>query len=268
MNKGQNKNTNVSKFIKTLLMKKLKKDYINVSEEELEEIINIYNHLLDFCLGSSRESKYNRFGFVSTPKFLYEREDLLFSQIFRLIIGMKKNNILKYLDYVLLLSNYNFEIHLLEKLSSFLDYIMNSYYLNDGSDDFIYSFIKDHEYILQDTTDNDLSYINESKYIPQEYKDIMNLYNEIIDKYYNESYNEIDYSYNFQDFINMTYYYFLINDLFNKEPTEIIDYLTKVKDNILYICDKLFIDGDMEYKERIKYIDTLYRERNKIKIIK
>ena len=258
----------INKIENVLLVRKLKRLKIDISKEDLNILIIKYNQLIDFYLEDDRRDSQYRFGFVAVPKSFYDQDDVFFLKIFRLLIDMQKNNLLNYLDYCLLINYQKYGGNRLYELYDYLDNMLKWFYENDNNYDFIYGFIKEREYLLQDIIENNLSDINASSYIPQEYKDIMNLYDKIFDKYYLEDYDEIDPDAFFQEYMNMTYYYFVINDLFNQEPNGIIEYLNKVKDNIVAICDKLNNDGELEYKDRIKYIDTLYKGRNKVKIIK
>ncbi len=256
----------INKIENVLLVRKLKRLKIDISKENLSLLINKYNHLIDFYLEDDRRDTYYRFGFVAVPKSFYDQDDVFFLKIFRLLIDMQKNNLLNYLDYCLLINYQKYGGNRLYELYDYLDNMLKWFYENDY--DFIYDFINEREYLLQDMIENNLDDINKSNYIPQEYKDIMKLYDDIFNKYYLEDFDEIDPDAFFQEYMNMSYYYFVINDLFNREPNEIINYLKKVQDNIVAICDKLNNDGEMEYKDRIKYIDTLYRGKNKVKIIK
>ena len=267
MNKEQNNNSNLSILDKNILIKKLKKDNINITSEDLEEVINIYNHVIDFCLEDKKASSY-KFSFIKDSKILCEYDNTTFLSIFRLLIQIKKHNLFNYLDYVLLINTYCYDGNRLEQLYFYLNLILNGYYDSNKNNDFIYKFIDSHQYLLPDILDNYLNYILDSEYINQDYKDIICLYNELFDLYLEEDYDEIDPEIFFQEFISMSYYYFVINNLFNTEPKEIINFLNNIKEDIPSICDKLNLDGEIEYKERINYIDALYRNKNKVKIIK
>ena len=258
-----------NKIDKALLIRRLKKENINISSEDLDDVINCFNQLIDFYL-ENYSGYYYRFTFVRTPRSLYESDDKKYDLIFHELIKLKKLNLLHYIDYVYLLSDYNsfFNSRLTELLESL--HKITTYYqdCDEPKEDFIYKHINEHPYMLEDVIDNDLDCITESKYINQDYKNIMMLYNELLKLYFDNDYNDMDYEAFFQEFINMTYYYFLINDSFNKEPQEVYNYLTKIKDNLFSVCDKLNLDGEMEYKDRIKYIDSLYKSKSKVKVIK
>ena len=116
----RNNNANISKLVKALLMRKLKREHIDISKEELEEVLETYNHILDFYLEDSVQSTYYRFGFVGIPKNLFETYDTEFLKIFSLIIRIKHNNLLKYLDYILLMNNYKYGGNRLNELNTFL----------------------------------------------------------------------------------------------------------------------------------------------------
>lgn len=258
----------LNKIDKLLLKRKLKREKIDISDDDLDIVINTYNHLLDFYLEDNRKHSDYRFAFAFVPKSLYEMEDTNFYWIFHLLIVMKNNNLLHYLDYILLYNSYSIGGSILHELYRFLQDFVDRYRKSNNNPDFIYEYIKKNNFLLEDTIDNYISNINKSKYIPKVYKDIMNLYRELFYLYINDDYYSIDYEAFFQEYVNMTYFYFLINNLFNTEPEEIIKYLNKIKEDIPALCDKLNLDGEMEDKERIKYIDTQYKERNKRKILK
>ena len=258
----------MNKLERSLLIRKLKKNGIEIDNNDLDDVINAFNNIIDFYLDADKNLVYYRYGFIMTPKVFYEVDDTNFNSIFNLLISMKKNNLLHYLDYAFILHNYDWDYDRLHELYRFLHNIMRKYNDSEIKEDFIYEFIDENDYLLQDVIDNNFDEIMESKYVNQEYKDIMNLYNNIIKWYYDTDYLDYDDDAFFDEFINMSYYYFLINNLFNTEPERIIYFLNKIKEDIPSLCDKLNMDGEMELKDRINYIDSLYKSKDKVKIIK
>ena len=175
-----------NKIDKALLIRRLKKENINISSEDLDDVINCFNQLIDFYL-ENYSGYYYRFTFVRTPRSLYESDDKKYDLIFHELIKLKKLNLLHYIDYVYLLSDYNsfFNSRLTELLESL--HKITTYYqdCDEPKEDFIYKHINEHPYMLEDVIDNDLDCITESKYINQDYKNIM-IY---IEKYYPEIIN-------------------------------------------------------------------------------
>ena len=254
-----------------LILRRLKKEDIHLNVEELREVINIYNHLLDLYFEKMEHGFGYRFEFAVLPRSLYLSMDEYCLQIFKNIIELKKNNLLRYLDYSLLLDNdegiWISSSDILWELRKVLNNIIDSY--ESYGDNFIYiKMKKNRDFILVFLVNGGCSSVIESKFIPQDYKDIIQLYDEIYACNISE-YKYMDiYKWNYFTFIAMTYYYFLMNDSFNKEPNKVLDFLDNIYNSIQDTIDRINTNGIENNEDMINYIDSLYKNVNKEKIMK
>ncbi len=254
-----------------IILKRLKKNGIDVSLQELCETINIYKRVLDFYF-EDRKERSDSFGFLYTPIKLYTIMDKYFFNIFSKILEMKRKGLLKYLDYALLLdcnpSLFETELRQSIDLLQYLEKVCNA-------DDFIMYSINRDECFIENVTDNYLDNIIDDEIIPDNYKQMIKLYSEIFRKFYNEgfyelNFDEFDYDIGLDHIVNCSYYYFLKNDFFSNNMDEVMSFLNDINDNMGYYIDKINMFGlDSEkYENCLTLVDYLFKNRNKVMIKK
>ncbi len=258
-----------------LLKKRLNKDNIIISDEDLIKIINIYNHILDFSFETTKCAFPYAYGFIFLPKKLYDTEVKDCYEIFMHLIRMNKNNLFTYLDYSFLLHNdcCGFSSNPLFDLNYYLRSI-NKYYGIYG-DDFVQEYFDKNENIIENVIENDYEYLLSSKYIDDNYKNVIRLFKDAFNKndILIEKYELYDYDYDYDiyldRYLNALFYYFVINNLINTDYDNVCNYLYNIIDNALKFFDKINLVGINDNQELFTYIDYSYKNsKNKIKIIK
>ena len=261
----------MKKIEKKLLKYKLKKNNVSYKEDDLDEIIDLFNNLIDFTLESNKEPSYYRFGFVMTPNKYFELDDIDFFSIFKSLIKIKEKNLLNYLDYAILtyhFDGYMSKISNLHALSKYLKELLNEY---DTVGRFIYDFVFNNSSLIEYVIDNDMDIIQDSKYISNDYKVVMELYENLYRKYYDicEKYypDEIVY---FDEVISMSYYYFVINNEFNNDIGHVFSFLNSIYQDMPSAIDKFNLIGETEdYEQVLNYIDSMYKDSKRmVKVIK
>ncbi len=265
-------------FIERGLLKyKLDKYCLNVKDNELDELINDYNHLLDYYLEDESEAYLHRFSFVVTHNSAFERDEEIYFSILKDLIIIRKLGLNKYLDYLLVLSHryHNYEVDRLADLLLFLNTFIEYRFLSDES--FIEKVIPDNlDVVDYMAKHNAYDFIN-NKHIDDYYKEIIWKYHEIVKKLNIEIYaefhkdddpaNDLVFK-QFNLFINMSYYYFLLNYSFKDNHKEIMAFLDEIYNDIPLFMDKLHFMGDVDYQEMLNYVGSLYNDEYNSKEIK
>jgi len=258
---------------KNLLKMKLDMDGITLANINLDDVIDKYNHIIDFYLEDQSDDKYlYRFSFVYTPNVAYERDEQLYYNIFLKVLFLAKMGTLKYLDDLILLDHF-YRNRGVDRLSD-LVYCMNEFidhkFLGDKS--FIDTFVMENKYILQDTIVERMHVVHNSKYLTKEYKSIMSKYQHIYN-YYRENIepptldDRLVYIAVFSRFLNVSYYYFVINGSFINDYDNVMKFLNKVENNILLIVDKINFSGNLSIKEMFVFVEN-YFNTERVKVIK
>ena len=198
--------------------------------------------------------------------FLESREtavDKTFYWIFMKVVNLQLFGILKYLDYGIIyeILSENF-CDSLSELNMCLNKIIEMYD-KDHPDDFIFDAIKDHNVIIN-FVDQEIENIKSSKYMSQEYKEIMKIFRELYDMYYDDEYYKMDKDYLFEMYLNMFYYYLVINDLFISDYDNIMEFLTNIKNDIPLAIDRLYFIGKLSNKDYLTYIHNEYHNANNL----
>lgn len=261
----------MKKLEKKLLKYKLKKNNVSYKEEDLDEIIEIFNNLIDFTLESNNEPSYYRFGFVMTPNKYFELDDKEFFSIFKSIIKIKEKNLLNYLDYAILtyhFDNYMYKLSNLYSVSKYLKTLINEY---NTVEYFIKDFINQYSSLIEYVTDNNMNIIQDSKYISNDYKAVIELYESLYRKYYDvweEYYPDQDIY--FEEVISLSYFYFVINNEFNNDIGHVFSFLNSIYQDMPGAIDKYNLIGETDdYVQVLNYIDSLYKSSKKmVKVIK
>ncbi len=248
------------------LYQKLIKNKVSITKEEYENAVKVYKHLLDFYLNQYIDFDSNRFSFFNTPKRNFGMEDRYYFKIFMKIIEMQKKNLLMYLDYVLLLDNSNMysnmgfrrEYAILKELYDFLECVCNH-------EDFLINYIEDDQYVIEGIRHRDLIFLLENDTVPEDYKTIIGLFDTIFNDY--QKYNNYD-SIGLDAFLNVAYYYFIMNNLFNDDPERVIAFLNDIKDNITLYIERINLSGIKNGRSMLMFVDYIFNTNNKVRIMK
>ena len=256
------------KLSEKIILRRLAKNDINISLQELYETIDIYKKVIDYYLEDFKYERSSPLSFLHTPIRVYSETDKTFLLIFRRILDIKRKGLLKYLDFALLKgcndSFFETELSQLNDLSSYLGRMCRS-------DNFLIKIIKHDNYFIQNVIDSNLSSFMNSKIIPDDYKQMVKLYSEIFDKFYNEGFYELnfekyDYKIGLDYIVSFSYFYFLNKDFISNNIEEIISFLNNINNNMELYIEKINMFGlnSNEYLECFTLIDYLLKNINKV----
>ncbi len=127
----------------------------------------------------------------------------------------------------------------------------DSWYCND----WFTSLFGEHIYTL----------ITKSNLMSQDYKDIINCYNEMYNSYWDFSFNnDISNSEDdkFEKFMICSYYYFAFNNKINSEKDRIISFINGLITNPEFLLDSLKMNGIEKTNDILEYVHHLYNENN------
>ena len=254
------------RFNKSDLIRKLESENIFISDDDLDEVINIYNFYLEILKEFYFKSNYDYFKNTSaTPEFH-------FSNLKSLVI-LQQKGMLHYVDLVLVLN------YIIEGLDDGWDSVISPSDIVEDFHGFLASLIhleRQHQECFSYRyykLNNDAieivaglkNKIRKSKYVSKEYKDIINKFSKLFEIEYkddikffaHENYKVIFKS----EYVNCIYHYFvmnkiLINDL--ERASNFLDYLIK---NVQIAIEEINIVGiTYENREAIfYYIDSMYK---------
>lgn len=260
--------------IKEFINNKLKLVNLSVNDQELDEIIKIYEHYLDLLLETTSSDKTyypDRYGFIENTSNEVHQD---YANIFYNITIIKKENLEFCLDYLQLFNYlhgpiFNIVNTLLHYTNNVASICIWTNKLKNKEPNLINYFYNSNERLITTWLDDYLvECIDESSYISSDYKNIIQLYRilskEIID---NKSLN--NYVIPYEIIINITYYYFMVNNYFNTESKNVINFLQDMINNPIALLDQINMAGIPSKSELIDYLDTVYKNRNSIqKILK
>ena len=95
---------------KKKLMELLKKDRIKISYKELNEVLNIYINLMRFYMRSNSDETYFAFLDDNIAYYVYGEYNDNYYNVFVNLIKLKRNNMLNYLDYLLVATNTRMDV--------------------------------------------------------------------------------------------------------------------------------------------------------------
>ncbi len=248
---------------KEKLMKLIKKNGIKISYKELDEVINIYINMMNFVT----KNKIKRvFSFVDAYcerlKYIPYRQ---YYTIFWGIVKMMQNNLLMYLDYMMVAAN----VHFLDEFDDYIGRILYSY--QKQSETYKIDIRANTKRVVDDKLNELIIEFETSKLAPEYYIDIIRAFYRAYNNEYRQDLDDI-YNIDYIDFLDMTYCYFMENNLLNTEPESVISFINGCMNNEGYILDKINLAGldeVMDYKNdnMITFIDTLY-QNSKMESIK
>ncbi len=250
------------------LQNKLLDDNIEVSDDNLKSVINVYDNLYNFLEEQhlTNISKY-RYQFAHTKS--WNTNDETNYEIFKSLIELQSFKAFYLLDYPTLLHKftggmYNFN-NMLNAVSK-LDLLLSTYltYLYSSYDDLEEMYVRDHFDVLERTINCNYKDLIDSKFLDSDYKDILAKYNEIFIKYYelidhDEYYRDTLFDY----FLNISFAYLIVNDKMNSNYKEIMTFLNRVDESIEEINHKLIVSDIETEEEVLNFVKSFYKN-NKI----
>ena len=258
-------------LLKTLLIHKLEMENVNLTNVDLDEIMEIYDHIMSFIFedinteyeGNKEDPRYS-FLFKATKS--YNATDKRCLDNIKRLIKIKEHNLLYLIDYSLLTHlcvdyRNNFRI---KQLNNFLSEIDKMYKRN--KENFYLAFIDRYRSIIHSFCNYDrISTLENSKYVPKEYASIFRLYKDIFVSYYKNGYHDIEFSnrlnYNvdFYDLVNLSFYYFLFNGLLLNDSENVYNFLKYLYLNVIEIIDTINMSGANTKENLYNYIDIMYK---------
>ena len=248
----------------------LKFGSMEIDSSELDEIINIYDHYLDLLLeitGASKNSYHDRYGFINNSTDW----DIEYKNIFVNLVIIKKNNLLPCLDYLRLINSIHGPIYnIVKTLSDFTLRLISYHHSHRDKMDtinnrinYFYNYNNNIITVWLDSYIKDC--ISESKYISNEYKEAIQIYDNLRNIKYIDGYNI-----HLSTIINISYYYFMTNNYFNTECDSVIKFLKDIYNNPTSLLDQINMSGITYRDDLINYLDYLYQDSksNKNKVIK
>lgn len=247
---------------------------LELDSDELDEVIEIYDHYLDLLLetvNEKRNSYHDRYAFING----HLEWDINYKNIFINLAIFKKCNLLPCLDYLRLINTIKGPIYnIVNTLLSFTQSILSYYHGYQNNMDTINNrinyFYNNNENIITVWLDSFLlESICESSFISNEYKEAIKLYQKLSDMLRQMGSME-QYKISFSRVINISYYYFMANNYFNTECDEVNKFLEGLLNNPTTILDQINMAGITYRDDFLNYFDYIYKnsKSNKIKVIK
>ena len=264
---------------KEVLINKLKRDGIIISNDKLDIVINIYNHFILYLGENQRIGITKRFDFISGDNTDISKS---FYTIFKQLIYFQKKGILNYLDYALIndyLGYYRSTSTIYDFIWYCLDYIIDTY--KQAKKNFVYALYQRINDTIENAVFSRADFIRTSKYISDDYKKIFNKFYDIFNKYRNEYEIRMNRLYKkdfeeygvekvfFDDYINFIYFYFLSKNIIINDLNRAYEFLDYIYNNMARCIDQVNLVGIKNDQDLYLYIDILYKNFNaNVKIIK
>ncbi len=257
---------------KKKLMELLKKDRIKISYKELNEVLNIYINLMRFYMRSNSDETYFAFLDDNIAYYVYDEYNDNYYNVFVNLIKLKRNNMLNYLDYLLVATNTRMDVEPnpvdIVYLSNYISVLLDYYNLDNKK--YRGTIRARTEKVIDSSLHRYLDVLKGSKYVSSCYIEIISTYYDLVSAYFYDWDDDDNYNIDFDDYLELTFFYFVENNLLQKEPESVLAFLKTNDDIHEYILEKMALAGlkSINYynEEFINCIDTLYNN-SKIKRI-
>ncbi len=269
------------KVNKQALNKKLNSKGIMLSREVLDDVIDIYQYVIDFVSEVEGINSDNRFNFIYSST----NDDIIYFNIFKALIIIREKDLLKYLDYSLLIYSSGFTFNFtFGSLCDYLTKIIKDY--NRLGEYFKYYFYDNNPHVIEDVIEYRFDEIISSEYIDNDYKDVIEMFGSIYDKF-TENLEELNRIYQddensdgaiyFNDFIKAIFHYFIDKNILSDDRDRAYLFLKHIYDDLFGTIDRLNLvgldwDNPSDYNSVaniFNYIDILYKNFDKkVKVIK
>ena len=250
---------------KEKLKLKLKKNNISISDNDLDEVINIYQFLMEIVEEISYEHNQELFD----ADFYNSKNSKQYFTILKCIICLYKKDLIKYVDFISMDNIYlHQENDVLGRFIKMLKERIDLY--QEYKDDYMYRYYMSYIRYFVDYLTRSSTHFTWSMTIDDNYKEILSnmdailtsdVHHEVDDEVsdtYHEDSDSLEDKINY--YMGVIYYYFLGNDIINKDYERACNFLEYVDNNILNILKQLFILG-------IKKESFLSKDVNDIKVI-
>ena len=247
------------------LNEKLKNDNIYISLDELKEVIDIYDKRVTFMKEILGQKPGNNFEFIHLKKSMYY-------EIFKKIIICKEKNLLGYLDNMILLGEFGYQMdcYSMHNFKVFMDNEIKRCACY-GRDRIAFRSFDDVIALFQIVLDDiGLDGLKNSKTISKRYIKTIKLFDKLREIYFNSIGGEYDCEhFTFDYLITIIYLYYVDNDILRREPERAFKFLNYINRNTFAFIDKIDFSGVQGEIDYYKYLDTLYHDfDNKVKMIK
>lgn len=259
--------------LKEMANSHLEWNYQTIDDNELDEVIKMFDYYLDLLIDAVKSSKnmYNdRYCFTKNIGIHADT----YRSIFLNLVDIKKNNIVFLLDYLRLFSGLRGPIYNITRvLQEYTDSVAYcKHVMNDQSktpNDIINRLYECNKGVVTLWLDDfSVEAIMESTFINESYKNIIKEYLRVLESWYDNKDFLKNYKLSFDKLINISYYYFLYNNYFRTEPENVISFLEEMRINPINFCDQIEITGFDETNHLYDYLDYLYKNRETGKAIK
>lgn len=260
---------------KTFLTTKLKAHNIKFDDLNLDEVLEAFDKVCNIYLEDKADEYVHPRSFIYMPNSTYDREEQIYFDIFTNMTIIIRCGLYKYLDYAIILHYYH-TLNVTDGLSG-LNFCIKSFlgcnFSVPQDKSFCYRLLCHEIGLIKLVSVYQLDRILKSKYISNDYKEIIVLYHNIITRYQHMiGDKELNDLYHlpkpFIDFMDLTYFYFLEKELLQSNPLEVIKFLKNIDEHLIEISDEINLYGEMDYQQRLDYIDYFYKEKCNAKTIR
>ena len=252
------------------LMTLLARDNVKISNEELDEVMDIYKNLIKFFMG---------YGVKKVLAIIKEWFELSYNdlkkddyyQALLELIELKRKDLLMYLDYAIVYTNVNISDNPdYEDISELREYFQYLLKYHDVYPQTYKGELRGNTYrVINDDLVDCIKKLKRVNYIPPHYIDVLYAYYEVYMNYARKR-NSLYYNIDFDDFLEDTYFYFLEKKIIYKEAESILPFIRSLIDSEDEIEEKMNLAGfhklDFTDDKIIEYIDLLYNNSDIEKI--
>ena len=260
---------------KTLLTIKLKAHNIKFDDLNLDEVLESFDRVCNIYLEEEADNYVHPRSFIYMPNSTYDREEQIYFEVFCNIMVLIRLDLYKYLDYAII-HHYYHNLNVTDGLSA-LNFCIKSFlgcqFQEPQDKSFCYRLLCHEAGLIKLVSIYELDRILKSKFISNDYKEIIVLYHNIFARYQHmigdKDLNDLyRFPKPFANFMDITYFYFLEKELLQNNQQEVLNFLKMIDENLVEISDEINLNGEMDYPQTLEYIDYLYNKEKNEKTIR